>query len=263
MKQYLFVIAIVLGCCSCTNNMYFPDRVCVANLKEKGEWKANASAKLQANNITKSYVGLSADGVYSFADHFYCQGSYRNTINRSLRSLDYILGYNTAANYNDHRGEIGVGTYFLPDLGWQIDLAGGYGMGVISREYMNKSSQTIQSPLDESSYNASYKRIFFQFSGSYTNGTTQLSAGARFAGQFGYNFDRPLMPGNVAAGSFDPYADLEIGRKLRFNMQFGFSFFEVSRSYYSVDAKPYLSMGVSYHYMKGKKVAVLIDDDPR
>jgi hypothetical protein len=234
--------------CSCRSYMFFPDRVCVAGLEKKGEWKANVSAKPQLLNTVPSYISLSGDGVYAISDKLYCIASYRNILNKGP-----ITETNGKAivKYNGHRVDIGVGTMAPFNDRWSFEAAGGYGFGIIWRDYQGPPNGNYASAFSDKSFKASYSRLFAQFGFRYMEGSGQITTGLRLSGQFGYRFTPYLSQfDGYDAVSWDPYVDFETGKKLGFNMQSGCSILIGPNQ---GGFKPYITIGLCYHFSPEKK----------
>lgn len=257
MKKYLPLATLLIAFSSCRTYMYFPDRVCVAGLKEKGEWEANVSVKPQLLNAVPSYLSLSGDGVYSLSDNVYCLASYRNVLNRAPI---IEIGNKTIVKYNGHRADIGLGTMAAFNDRWWFEAAAGYGLGVVWRDYSGSPNASYTGSFADKSFKASYSRFFTQFGIRYIEGTSQVTTGLRLSGQFGYKFT-PLFPqfDGYNTVSCDPYVDFETGKKLRFNVQTGFALLVGLNQ---GGFKPFVACGLSYHHSR-KKPATTVDEAPR
>lgn len=270
MHRYLLLCMMSLLLASCTQSMYFPDRVNSPGFKEKGEAKLVLATKFTSNDadsLNRGWLNPAADIAYAVSNHIAVFASYRSLQNRYIRehipdeygksrwSNDTIMGGRFTGNYFD------AGAGYFSGIGGRakMEVYGGIGMGNLNR------NGTLMPQLN---YDARYYRVFIQpaIGAASRQDVFSVMAGMRLTFQKFYAFSSPnpqLYYRAATISSYDaydvrrplytflePFANLELGYKfIKVNMQLGLSVPLSGRAVDIAGFSPLFgSLGLAFNY---------------
>lgn len=235
---------------SCSDRIYFPDRVTAPMLKDAGEVRLNTAARIQTSEDgNNAPLGFSVDIAAAPLKHLGLFAGFRNT---NKFTSDDFFGSSDSLLYKGSRFEFGAG--YIDKMGSKsfvgIYFVGGF--GDISRKDLN---------INATDFSSNYYRLSLQPEiGFNQKDIVVISFGSRFTYQRYNNFrsSDPVLRSSFTTGYaniddvglyfMEPYINFNVGYKyISFNMQPGWSFNLSSPSLSSYNPF-YLSMGLNFQF---------------
>lgn len=246
---------------SCTQRIYFPDKVVTPGLTAQFETKVNLSFRMHnsyspTNDSTSSLkFSPSIDLAFSPLNHLGVFGSYKTLLNKYFRETDIFDPKNLdntktfGGTFNDRILEFGIGYFNKLGKKAKFEIYAGYGTGNLKR------TGPLFSQFD---FTSKYHRFFIQPAAGIDFKHVSLMGGVKITNQKHDNFNSPIVPdlrlqlglngSDILKENFwlvQPFVTVEVGWEyLKFNAQIGIGTSSNETQIYSNRPIGYFSIGL-------------------